>query len=139
MFNLLVTTKAPGILHVSSRYQWFFLFTHKNLVLLFFSFSSHKLGRRINSQLATLNWMQNCCWIQCEGVSLENVFSSFFLPHRSAVKRLTVKIMHAFHVNELELTWSRSDSILTVITGKNIPLETCTQATFSFSSVSVII
>lgn len=100
MFNLLITTETPGILHVSSRYQWFSLFMHKTLVLLLFPL--HKLGKWINSQWAPLNWMQNYCWLQW-GVSLENVFSSFFLPHRSAAKWLRVKIMRAFHVKELEL------------------------------------
>lgn len=41
---------------------------------------------------------------------------------------------------ELGLRWVKLGSILTAIAaGENIPLETCTQTTFSFSSASVII
>lgn len=43
-------------------------------------------------------------------------------------------------VKEIELRWGKWGSTLTAIaTGENIPLETCTPDTFSFSSASVTI
>lgn len=76
-----------------------------------------------------------------EDVSLENVFSSsFFFPHQKAVTCLRIKTIHVFDVKELELMWCKLGSTLTAIAiGGNIPLETYTQATFSFSSASVLI
>lgn len=72
--------------------------------------------------------------------TLKCIFFFLFLTHRSGAKWLRVKIMHAFHVKEPELTWCKPHSILTVMTtGENIPLELHTTATFSFSSASVII
>lgn len=140
MSNFPVTTKALRILHLSSRYQWFSLFIHKNLALLLFLLL---VQIRKMDQFTTgptelkAKLLLTSVW---RSFTSKCIFIFLFLPHRSGAKWLRVKIMHAFHVKEPELTWCKPHSILTVMTtGEDIPLELHTTATFSFSSASVII
>lgn len=125
---------GPRTIRASSRSQWCSLFMHKTLVLLLLPL--HKLGEMINSQLAPLNWMQNCCWLQCEGVSLENVLFSFCMSHISALSWLIIKIMHAFHARELELTWCKPQYLNDKIIEENIALESVLKPHSVFISLS---
>lgn len=140
MSNLPVTTKALRVLHLSSRYQWFSLFIHKTLVLLLFLLLV-QIGKmdQFTTGPTELNAKILLTSVQ-RSFTLKCIFFFLFLPHRSGAKWPRVKIMHAFHVKEPELTWCKPHSILTVMTtGENIPLELHTTATFSFASASVII
>lgn len=87
-------------------------------------------------------------WIKCKTTGAFSVKSfhlkMYFLPSFSASQKSCEvserKKFQIFHMKELELRWGKSSSTLTAITtGVNTPLETCTQATFSFSSASLII
>lgn len=70
-----------------------FFFSHRKS-LVYFLFPLHKLRKRINSQMASLNSMLNYWWLQGEGVSIENVLSSFSFP-MEVQSSGWVQIMHA--------------------------------------------